>query len=99
MKDARAAPILPRGRVAKWSKEQIDKLTTLELRALLANAERLKETEVVALCNELLHARPRGHALVRRPRQAGEARPLVPRGQAIELNGGRLRHPVWSCGG
>ncbi len=34
IKDTRAAPILPRGRVAKWSKEQIDKLTTLELRAL-----------------------------------------------------------------
>src|SRR3989441_973030 len=99
MKDIRAAPILPRGRVAKWSKEQIDKLTTLELRALLANAERLKETEVVALCNELLHARPRGHALVRRHKQAGEARRLVTRGKAFEMNGVRLRNRVWSCGG
>src|SRR2546422_9125441 len=99
MKDARAAPILPRGRVAKWSKEQIDKLTTLELRALLANAERLKETEVVALCNELLHARPRGHALVRRPRQAGEARRPGTPGKAFGGKGGRLRQRGWSCGG
>jgi hypothetical protein len=99
MKDIRAAPILPRGRVAKWSKEQIDKLTTLELRALLANAERLKETEVVALCNELLHARPRGQAPVRRHKQAGEVRRLVTRGKAFEMNGVRLRNRVWSCGG
>ena len=51
-----------RGRVAKWNKEQIDKLSTPELRALLENAERLKEPEVAALCNELLDARPRGRA-------------------------------------
>src|SRR2546425_13366512 len=99
MKDIRAAPILPRGRVAKWSKEQIDKLTTLELRALLANAERLKETEVVALCNELLHARPRGHALVRRPRQAGEGRRAGTRGKGFAGEGGSLRQPGWGGGG
>jgi hypothetical protein len=99
MKDIRAAPILPRGRVAKWSKEQIDKLTTLELRALLANAERLKETEIAALCNELLGARPRGHPLVRRHKQAGEARRLVTRGKAFQMNGVSLRNRVWSCGG
>ena len=33
--------IIERGRVAKWSREQLDKLTTPELRALLVNAERL----------------------------------------------------------
>jgi hypothetical protein len=98
-KDTRAAPILPRGRVAKWSKEQIDKLTTLELRALLANAERLKETEIAALCNELLDARPRGHPVVRRHKQAGEARGLVTRGKAFQMNGVSLRNRVWSCGG
>src|SRR2546422_1168139 len=99
MKDARAAPVVPRGRVAKWSKEQIDKLTTLELRALLANAERLKETEIAALCKELLDARPRGHAPVRRHKQAGEPCRLVTRGKAFEMNGVSLRNPVWSCGG
>jgi hypothetical protein len=51
-----------RGRVAKWSREQVDKLTTPELRTLLENAERLKEPEVAALCNELLDSRPRGRA-------------------------------------
>ena len=36
---------------------------------------------------------------MRRPRQAGEARRLVTRGKAFEVNGVRLRNRVWSCGG
>jgi hypothetical protein len=56
----RGARILPRGRIAKWSKEQLALLSTPELRVLLDNAQRLQETEVVALCDELLDARPRG---------------------------------------
>ncbi|HEX6268293.1 MAG TPA: hypothetical protein VFZ81_15520 [Burkholderiales bacterium] len=59
-----------RGRVAKWNKEQIDKLTTPELRVLLENAERLKEPEVAALCNELLDSRPRGRAPKKRAPKA-----------------------------
>jgi hypothetical protein len=53
------APVLPRGRVANWSREQLDKLSTDDLRALLVNAEKLKETEVAALCNEILGSRPK----------------------------------------
>ena len=52
------APILPRGRVATWTKERLDKLSTADLRALRANAEARKETEVAALCTEILEARP-----------------------------------------
>ena len=66
--------ILPRGRIALWTREQMDKLTTLELRALLANAERLNEPEVAALCNAILSARPRGHAPTRRRKAAGTRR-------------------------
>ena len=77
-----AAPILPRGRVAQWSREQIDKLSTLELRALLANAERLHEPEVAAICNELLDGRPHGHPPARRRARAAEARELVTRNKA-----------------
>lgn len=91
--------IASRGRVAKWSKEQIDKLSTPELRALLENAERLKEPEVAALCNELLDARPRGRAPVRRERQPGEPRRLVTRGKAFEMRGVSLRNRVSSRGG
>jgi hypothetical protein len=69
-------PIVGRGRVAKWTREQLDRLSTPELRALLENAERLNEREVAALCKELLDARPRGRAPVRRKRPV--IPPLVP---------------------
>ena len=91
--------ILGRGRVAQWSKEKINAFSTPELRQLLANAERLKETEVAALCNELLSERPRGHAAVRRPRPKGDARRLVTRTKAFEMHGVSLRSRVWSRSG
>lgn len=60
MKNARNdAPPLPRGRVASWTKERLDKLSTDELRTLLANAQGRKETEVAALCTEILDTRPK----------------------------------------
>ena len=62
--------VLPRGRVATWSREQIDKLSTLELRALFANAQRLNETELAALCTDLLVARRRAQAAAARRQKA-----------------------------
>ena len=50
---------LSRGRAALWTKEKIDLLGTPEVRNLHANAERLMETEIAALCIEVLAARPR----------------------------------------
>lgn len=94
-----AAPLLPRGRVAHWSREQIDKLSTLELRALLANAERLHEPEVAAICNELLDARPHGHPPARRRARAAVARRLVTRNKAFEQHGVAVRSRLWSHGG
>ena len=60
--------LLPRGRVAKWDREKIDKLTTPELRQLMLNAERLGEPEVAALCKEILVSRPRGLPTIRKAR-------------------------------
>ena len=58
MKNARNdAPVLPRGRVATWTREQLDKLSTDELRTLQANAAGRKEPEVAALCGEILGSR------------------------------------------
>jgi hypothetical protein len=91
--------IIERGRVAKWSREQLDKLTTPELRALLVNAERLKEAEVAALCNALLDARPRGRPPVRRDKHTGEGRRLVTRGKAFEKLGVVPASRVSSRGG
>jgi hypothetical protein len=51
--------ILGRGHAAQWTKEKIDTLSTLEVRNLHANAERLLETEIAALCIEVLGSRPR----------------------------------------
>ncbi len=48
------------GRSAVWTKERIDALTTAEVRQLRDNAERLSETDIVALCDEILKARPKG---------------------------------------
>jgi hypothetical protein len=62
-----------RGRVAKWTRERISTLTTPELRQLRVNAERLLETEVVAVCTELLDERPRGRTGPRRPKRQGSA--------------------------
>jgi hypothetical protein len=64
--------LVGRGRIAKWSREQLDKLTTPELRALLDNARRLKETEVAEVCNSILDSRPRGHPPA--PRRKAAAR-------------------------
>lgn len=100
MKDARRHErILPRGRIAQWSRDQMDKLSTLELRALLDNAERLHEPEVAALCSEILSARPHGHTPARRREQASRTRELVTRGKAFEMNGVTLRSRLWSRGG
>lgn len=68
--------VLGRGRVAHWSKEKLSAMTTIELRQLLANAQRLQETQVAELCNELLSERPRGHAVVRKLKpKTGPRRP------------------------
>ncbi len=67
--------VLPRGRAATWTREQVDKLSTLELRALLANAQRLNETQLAAICDELLAERRRkqASARVRKPVSTGRA--------------------------
>jgi hypothetical protein len=58
--------LLPRGRVVTWTREKLEKMSTDELRALLDNAERLKETEVAVLCSDILDKRPFGHTTARR---------------------------------
>ena len=50
-------PTLPRGRAATWTRERLDKLSTDELRTLLANAHGLNEPDLAALCEEVLAGR------------------------------------------
>jgi hypothetical protein len=55
---------LNRPRVAHWTQERIETLSTPEVRQLMANAERLAEPEIAALCSAVLAGRPRA----RRPK-------------------------------
>jgi len=64
---------LNRPRVAHWTREKIESLTTIEVRQLLANAERLAEPEIAALCGAVLDARPRGRAPVRKAKRKAVA--------------------------
>jgi hypothetical protein len=88
-----------RARVETWTREKIESLTTVEVRQLEANAIRLAETEIAALCDEVLDARPHGRAPVRRVAGKGEARRLVPRANALGQRGVTLHNRVWSRGG
>jgi hypothetical protein len=58
--------ILPRGRVATWTQERLEKMSTAELRALLDNAERLKEGELAVMVSGILDKRPHGHTPARK---------------------------------
>lgn len=59
MKKIPPPPILPRGRIAHWTRQQLEKLGKEELQTLLANAVRLQESEVAELCRLVLRARVR----------------------------------------
>ena len=90
MKDKPVRSPLPRGRIAQWSRERIAALSTIELRVLFDNAQRLHEPEVAAACDEILRSRPRG--LASRPR-------LVTWRRACQLHGVSVRSGKWSRGG
>ena len=57
-----------------WTKDRIQTLTKPEVKQLRANAERLQEPEVVALCDEVLSSKAKAAkaAMVRpaKPKQA-----------------------------
>ena len=52
-----SAPIL--SRTTSWTPERIGALQLAEMKQLLANAERLQEDEIAALCRQAIKARPR----------------------------------------
>ena len=45
------------GRSAAWTREKIETLTTPEVRQLRENAQRLSESEIARLCDDVLKAR------------------------------------------
>jgi hypothetical protein len=83
-----------------WTKERIATLKTAEVRQLRANAERLREQEVVSLCDEVLGSLPKKSASRKAKRQHElDGRPLVSRSKAFEMRGVKLRNSRWSWGG
>ena len=60
------------GRSAVWTKDRIEALSTAEVRQLRDNAQRLSESEIVGLCDEVIKARPKGGA------KAGKASAVAP---------------------
>jgi len=47
------------GRSAAWTRDRIEALSIAEVRQLRENAERLGEADIVALCDEVIKARPK----------------------------------------
>ena len=62
-----------------WTKDRIQTLTKPEVKQLRANAERLQEPEVVALCDEVLS----GKAKAAKAATARPAKAKKPRKEAI----------------
>jgi hypothetical protein len=83
-----SAPVFKTGRAALWTRERLQQLDRQELKQLRDNAERLAETELAALCAEVLKELPaRGRigsgAVSRRKPQAR----LISRTKAFEAQG------------
>jgi hypothetical protein len=55
------------GRTAAWTRDRIEALSTAEVRQLRDNAQRLGEAEIVALCDEVVKARPKNAAKAAAP--------------------------------
>ena len=68
---------LRRSKVALWTRDKIESLTTIEVRQLQANALRLAEPEIAAVCDLVLDARPHGHPPERKPKAPGAAVPAA----------------------
>ena len=92
-------PNMKRGRAALWTRDRIDALATPELRELHANALRLNETELAALCDEILGLRPRGRIVERKAPRKHVRLGLVSRLAALGTRGVIPANRFWSRGG
>ena len=84
----------------EWTKERIERLSSGDIRQLQANAERLNEPELAALCGEVLKGGPREvHGVRGKASPRTKARKLIARIRAFEARGVYLQHPATSWGG
>ena len=83
-----------------WTRERLDRLGKDELLNLQANAARLGETELAALCEELLKTRPqRGPASSGAVSRAKTKHKFLPRSRAFGARGVWLQDPRTSWSG
>jgi hypothetical protein len=94
--------VFKRGRAEEWTSERIEQLSAQDIKQLRANAERLNEPGLAALCSGVLKskARPRTQAELRRNTGPGtKARKLIARAKAFEARGVWLQDARTSWGG
>jgi hypothetical protein len=94
-----ASPALT-SRASDWTRERLDQLGRQELLNLQANAVRLGEAELAALCEQLLKDRPRrGPASSGAVRRTKGQHKLLPRSKAFGARGVWLQDPRTSWSG
>jgi hypothetical protein len=77
-----------RGDAQSWTKERIEQLGKVDVQQLQANAERLGEPELAALCAGILKDRPRVvTTAASRAKARTQARSLMSRSKAFEARG------------
>ncbi len=87
------------GLASLWTRERIGNLSAPEIKQLRANAERLNETELAALCSEVLKDSPRARQAERgKPGSRTSARRLIARVKAFEARGVWLQDARDWCG-
>ena len=96
-----AADAFRGGRAAAWTPERISQLSVQDIKQLRDNAARLKETALVALCDEALaqSSATAGSRAGRKGRGTTQARRLVARRSAFEARGVWLQDARSSWGG
>ena len=88
------------GRASAWTRARLDGLSREEMLNLQANAVRLDEQELAALCDELLKGRPRsGPASSGAVSRTKERQRLMPRSRAFGARGVWLYDPRTSWSG
>jgi hypothetical protein len=89
-----------RGHAEDWTRERVEQLGKQELMQLRENADRLGETELSALCDEVLKLRPKTSAKAAAPvRGKAKQRRLISRSKAFEARGVFLQDSRGSWGG
>jgi hypothetical protein len=94
------AALFKTGRASAWTRTRLERLSREEMLNLQANAVRLGEQELTALCDELLKELPqRGPASSGAVQRTKERQRLLPRSRAFGARGVWLQEPRTSWSG